>query len=124
MNTPLWTLQIVLAVGFAAAGSIKLLKPQPQLGETLGGWVEEFPEPLLKPLGLLEVLAAVGLILPPLVDVLPVLTPLAAAGLVVVMLGAVVTHARRSEYPNVAVNVTLAAMAVTVAWARFGPYAF
>lgn len=124
MNAVLWVLQIVLAVAFFAAGSLKLLRPRAELAGTLGGWVEDFPAPLLKPLGFVEVLAAVGLVLPPWVDVLPVLAPLAAIGIVIVMVGAVITHARRSEYPNVGVNLVIAAMAVSVAWLRLGPYAF
>jgi uncharacterized membrane protein YphA (DoxX/SURF4 family) len=124
MNVLLWVLQVVLALVFAAAGSMKLAKPRAQVAEALGGWVDEFPAPLLKPLGLVEILAAFGLVLPPAVATIPDLTPVAASGLVAVMVGAVVTHARRSEYPNVAVNLALAAMAVTVAWGRFGPHAF
>lgn len=124
MNVLLWVLQVVLALVFAAAGSLKLAKPRAQVAEALGGWVDEFPAPLLKPLGLVEILAAIGLVLPPAVDTLPDLTPVAASGLVAVMVGAVVTHARRSEYPNVGVNLALAAMAITVAWGRFGPHAF
>ena len=124
MNVLLWILQAILAAGFAAAGAMKLTKPRAQVAEALGGWVDEFPAPLLKPLGLAEILAAAGLVLPPAVDVLPDLTPVAASGVVAIMFGAMVTHARRSEYPNVAVNLALAAMAVTVAWGRFGPHAF
>jgi uncharacterized membrane protein YphA (DoxX/SURF4 family) len=124
MNALLWTLQIVLAVVFAAAGATKLIRPRDRLAKALGGWVDEFPAPLLKPLGLAELLGALGLIAPPLVHLAPILTPLAAVGLVVTMIGAIVTHARRGEFPNVVVNVTLAVMAALVAWARFGPYSF
>jgi len=124
MNIVLWILQILLAAVFAAGGSIKLAKPRAQVADMLGGWVDEFPAPLLKPLGVVEILAAVGLVLPPLVDILAGLAAVAASGVVVIMIGAVATHARRSEYPNVAVNLALAAMAVTVAWGRFGPHAF
>ncbi|MDT5019392.1 MAG: hypothetical protein QOD39_5552 [Mycobacterium sp.] len=124
MNALLWTLQAVLAIAFAGAGAFKLLRPRAELIEKLGGWVEEFPTPLIKPLGLIEVLAAVGLILPPLLHLWVVLTPTAAAGLVLIMLGAIATHARRAEWANVAVNVVLAAMAVVVAWGRFGPHSF
>ena len=67
---------------------------------------------------------AIGLIVPPLVHILPVLTPLAALGLAVVMVGAIVVHGRRKEYPNVAVNVVLLGLALFVAWGRFGAYAF
>jgi uncharacterized membrane protein YphA (DoxX/SURF4 family) len=124
MNALLWTLQIVLALVFAGAGTVKLVQPRDQLAKRLGGWVYDFPAPLLKPLGLAELLGAIGLIVPPLVHVAPILTPVAAAGLVVVMIGALVTHARRREFPNVAVTVLLAAMAPVVAWGRFGPYSF
>jgi hypothetical protein len=78
----------------------------------------------LKLIGILEVAAAAGLILPAAFNIAPVLVPLAAAGLIVVMAGAVVTHGRRSEWPNVAVNIVLAVLAAIVAWGRFGPYAF
>ncbi|MBV6762307.1 DoxX family protein [Rhodococcus opacus] len=124
MNVLLWILQILLAVSFAAAGAIKLIQPREKLAETLGRWVDDFPAPLLKPLGLAEVLAAIGLIAPALLDIAPILTPLAASGLVIVMIGAVATHARRGEYPNAGINVVLALMAAVVAWGRFGPYAF
>jgi uncharacterized membrane protein YphA (DoxX/SURF4 family) len=124
MNTLLWILQIVLALVFTAAGAIKLIQPRDQLAKTLGGWVYDFPAALLKPLGLAELLGAVGLIVPPLVDIAPILTAIAACGLLVTMIGAMVTHARRGEYPNVAINVLLAIMAAVVAWGRFGPYSF
>jgi hypothetical protein len=112
------------ALVFTGAGAIKLIQPREQLARTLGGWVYDFPAPLLKPLGLAELLGAVGLIVPPLVHIAPILTPVAAAGLGVVMIGAVVTHARRREFPNVVVNVLLAVMAAVVTWGRFGTYSF
>jgi uncharacterized membrane protein YphA (DoxX/SURF4 family) len=124
MNTLLWTLQIVLAAVFAGAGATKLVQSRDHLAKTLGGWVDEFPARLLKPLGLAELLGAIGLIVPPLVGIAPILTPVAASGLVVTMVGAIFTHGRRREFPNVAVNVVLAIMAAVVAWGRFGPYAF
>jgi DoxX-like family len=114
----------VLAVVFTAAGAIKLIQPRDQLAKTLGGWVYDFPAALLKPLGLAELLGAAGLIVPPLVHIAPILTAIAASGLLVTMIGAMVTHARRGEYPNVAINVLLAIMAAVVAWGRFGPYSF
>jgi hypothetical protein len=124
MNTLLWTLQIVLAVIFAGTGAVKLIRSREQLAKTVGGWVNDVPPQLIKLLGLAEVLAAIGLIVPPLVDIAPILTPIAATGLVLTMIGAFVTHARRRELLNLATNVVLATMAVVVAWGRFGPYAF
>jgi uncharacterized membrane protein YfcA len=71
-----------------------------------------------------EILGAIGLILPAVLHVAPVLVPLAAVGLIFVMLGAAVVHARRHELPNVAVTIVLLILAAVVAWGRFGPYSF
>ena len=124
MNTLLWILQIVLAIVFAGAGLVMLVKTRVDLSKMFGDWVDNVPASLLKLLGLAELAAAVGLVLPPLVGVFPLLTALAAAGLVIVMIGAIVIHAGRSEYQNVALNLTFAAMAGVIAFARLGPYAF
>ncbi|MEZ0365159.1 DoxX family protein [Mycobacterium sp. pUA109] len=124
MNTLLWTLQIVLAVVFVGAGAIKLIQSRDQLAGRIGAWVYDFPAPLIKPLGLVEVLGAIGLIVPPVVDNAPILAPVAASGLVVIMIGAIIIHSRRDEYRDVSVNVLLAIMAGVVAWGRFGPHAF
>ena len=69
-------------------------------------------------------LGAIGLILPAVLDVAPVLVPVAAVGLALVMVGAATTHLRRKETPMVVLNVVLLALALFVAWGRFGPYAF
>jgi len=124
MNTVLWILQIVLAVAFAGAGLAKLALPRERLRNSLGDWVDGFASPALKLLGAAEVAAAIGLTVPPPVGIAPILTPVAAVGVVVVMIGAVITHARRREYPNVAINIVLAVAAAVVIWGRFGPYAF
>jgi uncharacterized membrane protein YphA (DoxX/SURF4 family) len=124
MNTALWILQIVLAVVFAAAGFAKIALPPERLRTSLGDWVDAFPAPALKLLGIAEVAAAVGLTVPPTVGIAPILTPLAAVGALVVLAGAIVVHGSRREYPNVAVNVVLAVAAGIVIWGRFGPYAF
>jgi hypothetical protein len=88
------------------------------------GWVDEMPLGLVRTIGILEILAAVGLILPPLLDIAPILAPLAATGLVLIMIGAIVTHARRHESAYIAGNVVLLLLAAFVAWGRFGPYSF
>jgi hypothetical protein len=103
---------------------MKLVRSKEQLAGSGQGWVESFSPATVKLIGILEVAAAAGLILPAAFNIAPVLVPLAAAGLIVVMAGAVVTHGRRSEWPNVAVNIVLAVLAAIVAWGRFGPYAF
>jgi hypothetical protein len=70
-------------------------------------------------IGVAEVLAAVGLILPGITHILPVLTPLAAAGLVIVMVSAVIFHIRRREYANVVFNLVLLALSAFVAYIRW-----
>jgi uncharacterized membrane protein YphA (DoxX/SURF4 family) len=123
MNVFLWILAGLLAVAFLAAGLTKLTQPKEKLAANMG-WVEDFSPGMVKTIGALEVLAAVGLILPAALDVLPVFVPLAAVGLVALMIGAGVTHARRKEFPMIAINLVLLVLAAVVAWGRFGPYSF
>jgi uncharacterized membrane protein YphA (DoxX/SURF4 family) len=125
MNIVLWTLAGLLAALFLAAGFSKLAQPKEKLaGSPNMAWAEDFSPPVLKTIGTLEVLAAVGLILPALVGVARVLVPLAAVGLALLMMGAAITHGRRRELAAVVLNLGLLAVAVTVAWGRFGPHAF
>jgi hypothetical protein len=124
MSVVLWVVAGVLAAAFLGAGLSKLLQPRKKLVASGMGWAEDFSDGAVKGIGALEVLAALGLILPAVFDVATVLVPLAATGLALLMLGAIATHARRTEYPMVAVNLVLFALAAFVAWGRFGPYAF
>ena len=123
MDVVLWIIAGLLALAFLGAGLTKLVQPKEKLAATMG-WVDDFSPGTVKLIGALEVLAGVGLVLPAALDVVPVLVPLAAVGLVALMIGAAVTHARRRETPMIAVNVVLLVLAVVVAWGRFGPYAF
>lgn len=70
-------------------------------------------------MGAAEVLAAIGLTVPGLIKILPWLTPLAATGLVIVMIGAVIFHLPRREYPNIVLNLVLLVLAAAVAYGRF-----
>ncbi|MGY1883954.1 DoxX family protein [Blastococcus sp. SYSU DS0753] len=124
MNIALWIITALLAAVFLAVGLMKLTQPKPALVEAGQGWAEDVPDTGVKAIGALEVLGALGLILPALLDTATVLVPLAAVGLAILMLGAAVTHARRREYPNILANVILAALAIFVAVQRFGEYAF
>jgi uncharacterized membrane protein YphA (DoxX/SURF4 family) len=123
MNIVLWVLAGVLAAAFLAAGLTKLIQPKEKLAANMG-WVDDFSPGMVKTIGALEVLAAIGLILPAALDIVPVLVPLAAVGLIALMIGAVLTHARRREFPMIAINVVLLVLALVVAWGRFGPYSF
>ena len=124
MNVTLWIIAGVLAVAFLLAGLMKLAQPKAKLAESGMAWTEDFSSSQVKLIGLAEVLGAIGLILPAALDIAPILTPIAAAGLALTMLGATVVHARRGERPNIAATLALAALAAFVAVMRFGPYSF
>lgn len=123
MNITLWIIAGLLAVAFLAAGAMKLAQPKAKLAESGMAWTEDFSDSQVKLIGLAEVLGAVGLILPAALDIAPILTPIAAAGLTLLMLGATVVHARRGEKSNIPVTLVLAALAAFVAIMRFGPNA-
>jgi uncharacterized membrane protein YphA (DoxX/SURF4 family) len=122
MNVAIWVAQVLLALTFLVSGGMKLMRPRLQLQAQLP-YVEEFTDGQVKTIGGLEVLAAIGLILPSVLRVAPVLSGAAAVGVVLLMIGAIVTHVRRDEVnARLSVNVVLLALALVVAWARFGPY--
>lgn len=118
MKILLWILQVGLALFFGNAGFAKISQPVGELAETMT-WIELFPTAFVPVLGALELLAAIGLILPAVFGIAEFLTPLAAAGLVVIMLGAAVTHATLGEWPGVGLTVVIAAIAGFTAWGRF-----
>ncbi|MFB7248859.1 hypothetical protein CW362_30760 [Streptomyces populi] len=124
MNTALWIVAAVLGAACLAGGAMKIAQPTEKLAASGFGWVDDFGSGPVKAIGALEVLAGAGLILPGALDVAPVLVPLAALGLVLLMIGAAVTHLRRQEAQAIVVNVFLLAVAGFVAWGRFGPYSF
>ncbi len=123
MNIALWVVQILLAVAFLGSGLMKLTQPKEKIATSMA-WAADFSPTAIKLIGLVEVLGALGLVLPAVTGIAPILTPLAAVGLALVMVGAAITHARRGESQMIVVNVVLLLLAAFVAWGRFGPYAF
>lgn len=123
MNVALWIAAIVLALAMLAAGFGKLTTAKEKL-VTRMAWAEDFSPGVIKLIGGVEVLAAIGLILPAITGIAPILVPLAATGVAIVMIGAIITHVRRGESKEILPSVVLLALAVFVAWGRFGPYAF
>lgn len=123
MNTALWTATWLLATVMLAPGAMKLTKPKDQLLAAGMGTLEPFTPTAIKLLGALEVAAAIGLILPALTGIAPILVPLAAVGVALLMIGAMIAVARRGEHHMIALNAVLMLMAAGVAWGRFGPYA-
>jgi uncharacterized membrane protein YphA (DoxX/SURF4 family) len=124
VDVVLWIIAGLLAAVFAMAGLMKIAQPKAKLAASGMAWTEDFSAGAIKGIGALEVLAAIGLILPAALDIAPVLVPVAATGLAVMMLGAAFVHARRKENQMIGANVVLLILAVVVAWGRFGPYSF
>jgi hypothetical protein len=126
MNRALWIVAGLLAVVYLFSGAVKLIVPKEKLAAFPGGgWVDDFSAGTVKAIGALEVLAAVGLVLPAALGIAPVLVPLAAAGLVVLMGGAVLTRLRRREVKPMAADLVYLALAAFVAWGRrSGPTSF
>ena len=115
VNILLWVLQALLALAFFAHGWM-MLAPPPSVAELMNAslprWFQVF-------LGVAEVSAAVGLILPGLARVMPSLVPSAAAGIMLVMFCATIYHVSRGEFSSAAVTVVLLATATFVAYARW-----
>ena len=124
MNIALWILAGLLALAFLAAGAMKLAQPRAKLAASGMAWVEDYKEGAVKGIGALEVLGALGLILPAALGIATFLTPLAALGLALVMAGAVVVHARRGESKAIGAPLVLGLLALVLAVLRFGPYSF
>ena len=125
MNAFLWIVAGILAAFFLAAGSMKLTQSRRKLlANPNMGWVEDFSAGTIKLIGTAEVLGAIGLILPAALDIAPILVPLAATGLGVIMIGAIITHGRRKEYQPIVINTVVLILAAVEAIFRFGPNAF
>ncbi len=118
MNIVLWIVAGLLAAMFLLAGAMKITVPKERLLRTMA-WAETWSRPQLRALGTVEVLGAIGLILPRALDIAPVLTPLAAVGCAIVMIGAVITHARMKDYKGTGMPLVLLVLAIVVAAGRF-----
>jgi uncharacterized membrane protein len=125
MNLTLWIVTGLLAVAYLAGGVVKLIVPKEKFATfPSAGWANDFSDSSFKAFGVLEILAAIGLILPAVLDIAPVLVPLAALGLVLYMTGATITRFRRHEFKIMVGDLVYLALAGFVAWGRFGPESF
>jgi hypothetical protein len=125
LNVALWIVAGLLAVELLFS-SAKIVVPKEKLA-TAGAatrWVEDFSQRALRAIGVLELLAAVGLILPAALGIAPVLVPLAATGAVMLFVGAAITRLRRGERATILIDLANLAVAAFVAWGRFGPGSF
>lgn len=113
MNIAIWALQIITGLAFILAGFMKVTQPIPTLAKNMT-WVNSFTPPFVRFIGVVEFLGGVGLIVPAATGILPWLTIVAAAGLAIVMAGAVVYHLQHREYSRVTPAGVLLVLAVLV----------
>lgn len=117
MNITLWIVQGLLAFGFMYSGWMKAF--QHEKAKASWHWVNDVPKGLVSFIGIVELLGVLGLILPQALDIAPVLTPLAAAALAVVVLLGALFHVQRKEYRDIGVNIVFLVLALIVAIGRF-----
>jgi hypothetical protein len=115
MRVAFWIVAALLAVFYLFSGVTKVARSKDQLRPMMG-WVDSVPLWFLRTIGVLEVLGAVGLILPPLTGIAPGLALAAAAGLALVQIGATALHLSRGEAKVVPLNIVLLALAVVAIW--------
>lgn len=117
MTIALWIVQILLAAAFIFAGVNKAFRYE--YAHATLPWVKDVPRGLTNFIGVAELLGGFGLLLPALTGILPWLTPLAAAGLALVMILAIGFHITRREWPAIGFNTVLLVLAFFVAYGRF-----
>lgn len=116
MNIVLWIVQILLGLIFLMAGSMKAFN-YVKARESLP-WVKDVSKGLVTFIGIAELLGGIGFILPVALNVFPVLTPIAAIGIAIIMILSALFHLRRKEYSGIVFNIVLLALAFIVAIGR------
>jgi len=118
LHVILWIAQVLLAAMFLMVGFSKVSQPIPVLASQtpIAG---DLPEVLTRCIGIIEILGALGLILPSMLRVKPFLTPLAALGIAIIMLLAAITHLSRGEAEVIPMNFILGLVALFIAWGRY-----
>ena len=113
MSVVLWIVQGLLALAFLLAGFVKTFMPLERLKQTMA-WINNAPPGLVRFIGIVEILGAIGLILPELTKIVPQLTIVAAIGLGLVMVLAAIFNASRKEYRHIGVNIVLLLLAAVI----------
>jgi hypothetical protein len=120
MDIVLWILQVLLSFVFLGIGYSHAFRFNQMAAQPGTKWMLAVGRQQMRVIGVLEILGAIGLIVPALTGILPWLTPLAASALALLMVFAIVFHARRpGERLNIAFNAVLGTVAVVVAVGRF-----
>ena len=117
-NIGLWVAQVALAGFYGFAGFNKVSQSMEALGAMGMGYALDFPELLTRFIGTMEILGAIGIILPALTRILPRLTPLAALGFSVIQVLAMGVHISRGEFMVLPMNLVLLALSLFVLWGR------
>lgn len=116
MNRLTWVLQVLLGIYFVVTGVMHFVVPA-GLPDPMS-WMYDLPTTLHWIAGIAEIAGGLGLVLPAATRIAPRLTPLAASGLVIVMLSAAAWHATRDEFPSIVGNIIVAVLLVVIAWVR------
>jgi hypothetical protein len=126
MNLALWIVAGLLAVQNLVGAGTKLFIAKDKFATLFSNWkwAEDFTPGTFKFIAVIEALGAVGLILPAVLGIAPILVPIAASGMALYMAGAATTRLRRGEFPAMAGDVLILALCAFVAWGRFGPEPF
>ena len=124
MNIAIWIITGLLALAFIGAGIMKVTQPRAKLAANGMAWTNDYSDAGVKLVGLAELLGGLGLILPAVTGIAPILVPIAAAALTVIMIGAIVWHVRANDTKGAVPSLVLGILALVVAITRFGPWAF
>lgn len=116
LHIGLWVAQVLLGLAFIMAGQMKLFTGMDELAKTIP-WAPEVGG-LTRFIGLSELLGGLGLILPAATRIKPILTPVAALGLLLVMVLAMGFHVMRGEFSALPINLVLGGIAAFIAWGR------
>ncbi|MEV4724748.1 DoxX family protein [Micromonospora humida] len=115
MTLAYWIVAALLAVFYLYAGGKKVAQSREQLRPMMG-WVDRVPMPLVRTIGVLEVLGAAGLVLPPLTGIAPWLAVAAAVGFVLIQVGGIAVHLSRGETRQIGLNIVLLVTAAVAIW--------
>lgn len=113
-----WIIQILLSVMFIMAGFMKSGTPMEVLAANMP-WVNDFSAATVRFIGLMEIIGGLGLLLPSLLRIKPLLTPLAGVGLAIIMLFALIYHIGKGEFAALPVNIIMGGLSLFIAWARY-----
>ena len=117
VNIVLWVVQVLLALAFLLAGVPKATQPISALAKRIT-WAKDVPAPFVRFIGVVEILGALGLILPALTGILPWLTVAAAIGLAIVMVAAIIFHLARGEVNRIAFNIVFLLLLLFLTYGR------